>query len=357
MFENKTNYAVVKFAKLKTTGEMAASAAHNFRKEQPDNADPAKAYLNEELIKLESQDYIKAYKNKLAEQNIQPKKGCIKALEVMMTFTGKQSDVNLGEWKKQSVEWVKDYFGKDNVVSAIYHGDESSPHIHAVVVPIVDGRLYASEYINGRERCAAMQTSYAESVKKLGLERGMESTPVSYKTMQQLRNATQKVAQENLPTPTRGENLEEYYARANEHYKSERLANYRKQTDIMRQAEKSVEEYKRIAESAEKSSKEMQKMLSGQGQIIESLQRTLNDRLVEHGMSNNDYINLSNLNKVVSAFKRKLLGEENDTKQMEMFTIMNEALAAYEKDQRERGGRMDDRENGLEIENVTIEEK
>ena len=90
MFENKTNYAVVKFAKLKTTGEMAASAAHNFRKEQPDNADPAKAYLNEELIKLESQDYIDAYKNKLAEQNIQPKKGCIKALEVMMTFTGKQ---------------------------------------------------------------------------------------------------------------------------------------------------------------------------------------------------------------------------------------------------------------------------
>lgn len=368
MFENKTNYAVVKFAKLKTTGEMAASAAHNFRKEQPDNADPAKAYLNEELIKLESQDYIDAYKNKLAEQNIQPKKGCIKALEVMMTFTGKQSEVDLEEWKKRSVEWVRNYFGKDNVISAIYHGDESSPHIHAVVVPIVDGRLYASEYINGRERCAAMQTSYAESVKKLGLERGMESTPVSYKTMQQLRNATQKVAQENLPAPIKGENLEDYYARANEHYKSERLANYRKQTDIMRQAEKSVEEYKRIAESAEKSknqmgetlqlqSKEMQKVLSGQGQIIESLQRTLNDRLVEHGMSNNDYINLSNLNKVVSAFKQKLLGEENDIKQKEMFTIMNEALAAYEKVQRERGGRMDNRENGLEIENVTIEEK
>ena len=36
---------------------------------------------------------------------------------------------------------------------------------------------------------------------------------------------------------------------------------------------------------------------------------------------------------------------------------MNEALAAYEKVQRERGGRMDNRENGLEIENVTIEEK
>lgn len=367
MFDNKTSYAVVRFAKLKTSGEMAASASHNFRKEQPDNADPTKAHLNEELIPLESQNYIEAFKAKIAEHGIVPRKDCIKELEVMMTFTGgKEKDIDLEEWKKRSVEWVQNYFGKGNVVSAVYHGDESSPHIHAIVVPIVNDKLYASEYINGRERCAAMQTSYAKSVESLGLERGMESTPVSYKTMQQLRTATQKVAEESLPVPVRGESIEAYYARANEHYREEKLANYRKQTDIMRQAEKSVEEYKRIAQSAEKSekqmsetlqiqNKEMQKILSGQGQVIESLQSTLKERLVEHGMTNNDYINLSNLNKVFSAFKQKLLGEENDIKQKEMFGIMNEALAAYEKVSRERGGRMDERERGSEAELNPIE--
>ena len=47
MSELKGNYAIVRFAKLKTTGAMAASAAHNFRREQPDNADPSKACLDE----------------------------------------------------------------------------------------------------------------------------------------------------------------------------------------------------------------------------------------------------------------------------------------------------------------------
>ena len=52
MSELKGNYAIVRFAKLKTTGAMAASAAHNFRREQPDNADPSKAYLYKFLVQI-----------------------------------------------------------------------------------------------------------------------------------------------------------------------------------------------------------------------------------------------------------------------------------------------------------------
>ena len=102
---------------------MAASAAHNFRREQPDNADPSKAYLNEELIRLDSQNYVEAFQKKMKENGIIVRHDNVKMLEIMMTYSGDEREIDTEEWKKKSVEWVQNYFGKDNVVSAVYHGD------------------------------------------------------------------------------------------------------------------------------------------------------------------------------------------------------------------------------------------
>ena len=94
MSELKGNYAIVRFAKLKTTGAMAASAAHNFRREQPDNADPSKAYLNEELIQLDSQNYVEAFQKKMKENGIIVRHDNVKMLEIMMTYSGDEREID-----------------------------------------------------------------------------------------------------------------------------------------------------------------------------------------------------------------------------------------------------------------------
>ena len=43
----------------------------------------------------------------------------------------------LDEWCKDNVEWLCKTFGVDNVVSAVLHMDEETPHIHATIVSIV----------------------------------------------------------------------------------------------------------------------------------------------------------------------------------------------------------------------------
>lgn len=356
MTESK-NYAVVRFAKLKTAGQMKASARHNFRKELPANADPSKQHLNEELIKSDTHDYADAFEKKIAEKGITPRKDSVKELEIMMTFTKEDGDVDLDAWKKKSIDWVQDYFGKDNVVSAVYHGDESSPHIHAIVVPIVDGKLYASEYINGKSKCMEMHTSYAKAVEDLGLERGMENTPVSYETMQQLRAATQKVADESLPIPQHGESIENYYIRANDCYKSERLASYRKRTEILRQSEKEIEKYRRSATRAEEEKRrilsdneKIKKIVEQKDRDIKSIQADFARYLKNGKISEKDMKNLKNLNKVFGAFNNGLLGAENDDKRRIMLSIMNEAIAAYDKSNRSIGEIMDTRENDTETE-------
>lgn len=45
-------------------------------------------------------------------------------------------------------------FGKDRIVSMVMHTDESTPHIHIVFVPIVEGKLNAKSWLNGPKSCA-----------------------------------------------------------------------------------------------------------------------------------------------------------------------------------------------------------
>ena len=74
-----------------------------------------------------------------------------------------------------SEQWLEKKYGKDRVVAAVVHRDEATPHLSAFVVPLTqDGRLSAKEFIGGRSKMRDDQSTYAESVKKLGLERGIE---------------------------------------------------------------------------------------------------------------------------------------------------------------------------------------
>jgi hypothetical protein len=68
----------------------------------------------------------------------------IRALRFMLTGSPedmKRIEVSgkLDEWCRDSLDWVKETFGKDNLVLAVLHLDEKTPHIHATVVPIVSG--------------------------------------------------------------------------------------------------------------------------------------------------------------------------------------------------------------------------
>ena len=76
--------------------------------------------------------------------------------------------------------------GADRIFVAAIHRDETSPHLSAFVVPLTaDGRLSAKELIGGRAQLSADQTSYAECVHHLGLERGIEGSKARHTTISQ----------------------------------------------------------------------------------------------------------------------------------------------------------------------------
>ena len=56
-------------------------------------------------------------------------------------------------------EWAEQTFGAENVVGIHLHLDESTPHVHAVVTPIKDGKLQAKAWLNGGASVAALRRS------------------------------------------------------------------------------------------------------------------------------------------------------------------------------------------------------
>ena len=101
-----------------------------------------------------------------------------------------QDEGRLAEWCDDSLQWLHHTFGSENTVSAVLHMDEHTPHIHAMVVPIVTGerrkakreqtegrrtyrrkvnavRLCADDLLT-RERLVAYHDSYAAAMAKYG---------------------------------------------------------------------------------------------------------------------------------------------------------------------------------------------
>ena len=78
------------------------------------------------------------------------------------------------------VNFIARQMGKENIISAVVHKDETSPHIHINVVPITpDNRLCAKYYFDGK--MSEWQTKVYEEVgKKWNLERGKEGSDAKH---------------------------------------------------------------------------------------------------------------------------------------------------------------------------------
>lgn len=202
----------------KVSGNDAAMTAHIERTIDPANADQERTHLNKELIEFPDgvANRTAAIQHRLDNAGLTRKIGTnqIRALRFMLSGTPEdmqriRTEGRLDEWCEDSVKWVQDTFGKANLVSAVLHLDETTPHIHATVVPIVTGerrkaqakpaepgkKTYrkknpnaarlCSDDIMTREKMEDYQTTYAVAMAKYGLERGVRNSTARHITTQQ----------------------------------------------------------------------------------------------------------------------------------------------------------------------------
>ncbi len=196
-------FAVMRFAKLKSMGQVGALGKHNERERDTRNADPERLRDNERLAG--SGDWCADVQARLDTAPV-VRVNAVLALEYVLTasrefFTG-GDPARLAAWTERSMAWLRGVYGEQNVVAAVLHRDEVTPHIQAVVVPIDDrGRLNATAFTGTIAQVRELQTSYAHAVEDLGLQRGVRGSEADHTTLKEFYAKIQE------PTPARAEVL------------------------------------------------------------------------------------------------------------------------------------------------------
>ncbi|WP_289222103.1 MobV family relaxase, partial [Xylanibacter rodentium] len=207
-------YAVLHMEK--TSGTDAAMSAHIERTIKPKNADESRTHLNRELITFPDgvESRTQAIQHRLDTAGLTRKIGNnqVRAIRVLLTGTHENmehiaNEDRLDEWCSDNLKYLADTFGRENIVSAVLHMDEQTPHIHATLVPIVKGerkRKKKEEQVRKRYRkkptetarlCAddimtraklkSYQDTYAQAMSGYGLQRGIDGSEAKHITTRQ----------------------------------------------------------------------------------------------------------------------------------------------------------------------------
>lgn len=178
--------AILRCTKIKTLGSAAASLGHTYRTLNTPNADPEHHDKNIHLVGGSVDQVMGDLRSKLPQKR---RKDAVLAIEYVMTARHEWWNTITPEqhqdFFKQSMNWLADKYGKDNIIEATIHYDELTPHLTALVVPLKDDKLNAFHYIGSRQKLRDDQTSYAKCVQHLGLERGIEGSKAQHKTVKQ----------------------------------------------------------------------------------------------------------------------------------------------------------------------------
>ena len=189
------SFAIYRTAKLKSFGEIGGSLSHTYRTRPTSNADENKAHLNKHIFETYNQCFD-ALKNEIPEKRRSNAVLCIEHLITASPDWDGWGTKKEEEFFKKSLEFLNKKYGKENVIACSIHRDETTPHLIVYVVPVDEkGGLNAKKWLGGRSKLSQTQTEFANHVKELGLERGLQNSKARHKTIKEFYAEIEK------PTP------------------------------------------------------------------------------------------------------------------------------------------------------------
>ena len=178
----------------------------------------------------------------------------VRAIRVLLSGTHEDmeritNDGRLDEWCTDNLRYLADTFGEENIVSAVLHMDEQTPHIHATLVPIVKrerkrkkkeeqvkkryhkkptgtARLCADDVMT-RAKLKSYQDTYAQAMSGYGLQRGIDGSEAKHITTRQyyrdLMQQTEQLQTDIGQLQDRRETVQEELRQAKREIQTEKL--------------------------------------------------------------------------------------------------------------------------------------
>ena len=217
------SYSVFRIQGIKTTGDLVGISKHNKDRVSHTNQDIDTSKSKDNIILIECNNYnskfndivapmkqehtermktMRADRVKTFNQHINSSKNDI-AFEMVFTsdnefFDGLNRN-DIKKWAEKSLDFVTKDLGieRRNILHAIVHMDEKTPHLHVVAVPLVKTynkkqnkdvwSISRRQYINGKSQLSKAQDIYNQRMNESGyeLDRGEKGSSNEHTTKAQ----------------------------------------------------------------------------------------------------------------------------------------------------------------------------
>lgn len=204
-------YAILRFAKRKM-GAVSAIEKHNERKKEAYKSNPdIDQRFTQDNYHLEERtvdSYRRELRRRIEAAGCRTRKDSVTMVETLITaspeFMRSLSHSEKREFFNSAYGFMKEKIGSENIVSAVVHMDEKTPHMHLCFCPITkDGRLSAKSILGNQAQLSKWQTDFHQCMSekwpvlergKSAMETGREHVPLwLYKSADRLDKEFERI--------------------------------------------------------------------------------------------------------------------------------------------------------------------
>lgn len=195
---------ILRVGKIKKAGAstLGSVGSHLHRTRDTPNADPARSGANRVLIGGAGGSLDEAVAGVMGRARIDParlRKDATVANDIVLSVSpewfrpddperhGYFDPARLAQFEAATTAFLRDTFGA-RVAQAVLHVDEATPHVHAVVVPILKGqegyRLSGKDMF-GPDALSALQQAWEDALQPLGVGQRLKGSRARHTTLKE----------------------------------------------------------------------------------------------------------------------------------------------------------------------------
>lgn len=195
------SYSICRIAKVKSSG-VTGIQIHDKREKEGvshtnEDIDWTRTAENVSLIEPPER-FRTAVSDRISELDLkrQPRSDATVMCQCLVTsdtaFFDKMSRQEQTEYFRKSLDFIRERYGEENLISATIHYDERTPHMHVNFVPVTqDGRLSAKDLFSPKS-LRVLQDDYNRFVREHGydLERGQTDSKTKHLEVEEYKVET-----------------------------------------------------------------------------------------------------------------------------------------------------------------------
>lgn len=169
---------IFRLGKIKGENGVLVALKHNKRTLQSErgagaNIDVTRTSLNYSLASDDTPEKIALYaKSQMILAGIEkPRINCVRAVEVLFSLPIDRHSQDTRPFFKDCYDWIKQTFAGELLAFDV-HLDESAPHAHAVILPLINGKMQGRDMVgNTGNLMRLINKFYADVARHYGLSR------------------------------------------------------------------------------------------------------------------------------------------------------------------------------------------